>query len=194
MKEANRDVGPRRRKPVGAGLGEMGTLREGAAPPRLPDETDRSYEWFEAYWREGAARSLRDIARRAGAAISPVVRARKRHHWDARITAWLEEPPEVKQGWAVRREALREAEWKLHQECLEAGREALRQWQESGKVASLGDVAKLLELGTKLARMAAGMPDNHVMITGEEGEPIRVQFEAALARAYGSGEGLRVES
>jgi hypothetical protein len=46
-------------------------------------------------------------------------------------------------------------------------------------------VVKLLEFGAKLARMAAGMPDNHVMITGEEGEPIRVQFEAALAQAYG---------
>jgi hypothetical protein len=80
---------------------------------------------------------------------------------------------------------LREAEWKLHEECLEAGREALRKWRAAGKAASLGEVVKLLEFGARLARLAAGMPDNHTMITGEDGEPIRIQFEAALAQAYG---------
>jgi hypothetical protein len=174
-----------RAKPIGAGTGPVGVVREGSAPARLPDESDKEYLWFQGYWREGAARSLREMAARMGVVPSTFSRTRIRQRWDARIQAALEEPPEVKQGWLARREELREEEWKLHQECLEAGREALRNWRESGKTATLGDLVKLLEFGAKLARLAAGMPDNHTMITGEEGEPIRVQFEAALAQAYG---------
>jgi hypothetical protein len=184
-KEGDLKCPENRAKPIGAGLGPAGVVREGSAPTRLPDESDKEYLWFQAYWREGAARSLRELAKRMGLVTSTLARARIRQRWDARIQAALEEPPEVKQGWVARREALREAEWQLHQECLEAGREALRNWRESGKTATLGDLVRLLEFGAKLARQAAGMPDNHTMITGEDGEPIRVQFEAALAQAYG---------
>jgi hypothetical protein len=175
----------KRRKPVGAGLGSAGVMREGAPPARLPWETEKEYEWLLVYWREGASRSLRDMAAREGTNWSTFCRVRKRNEWDARVQAAIEEPPEVKQRWLERREQLREAEWKLHEECLEAGREALRNWRESGKTATLGDLVKMLEFGAKLARQAAGMPDNQTMITGEDGEPIRVQFEAALAQAYG---------
>jgi hypothetical protein len=83
MKKATAERGACLRKPVGARPGEEGTVREGAAPPQLYDEPERDYELFQAYWREGAARSLRDISARLGA---PTPRwCAPRWRWDARI-------------------------------------------------------------------------------------------------------------
>jgi len=176
----------RRRKPIGAGPTPPGILREGPPPPRLPDESDAHYAWFLRYWREGACASLRSLAARVGAHWTTFIRARRVHSWDARIQAAIEEPPEIRLAWVARREQLREAEWKLSGECLEAGRESLQKWHESGKIPPLGDLLKLLEFSARLARQAAGMPDNHTMLAGEDAEPIRAQFAAALAQAYGS--------
>src|SRR5207237_5530921 len=80
---------------------------------------------------------------------------------------------------------LREEEWEIHAECVRAGREALKRFHERGKGATLGDVARMLELASKLGRLASGMATDRTEVTGEDGGPVRVEFEAALKKVYG---------
>jgi hypothetical protein len=60
--------------------------------------------------------------------------------------------------WRDRSQELREAEWKAHKECLQAA--ALKTMR--GQKCSVSDVAKLLDLASKLGRLATGMATENV--------------------------------
>jgi len=74
----------------------------------------------------------------------------------------------------------------LRRELIAAGREVLKRFTEQGKGATLGDVARALELACKLGRLACGMPTDKTEVTGEDGGPIRVELTAALNKIYGA--------
>jgi hypothetical protein len=90
--------------------------------------------------------------------------------------------------WLKRQQLVREEEWSLHDELIRAGREALKRFHERGKGATLGDIARLLELASKLGRLSSGLATDRTEVTGEDGGPIRVEFEAALKKVYGQAE------
>ena len=48
------------------------------------------------------------------------------------------------------------------------------------------DVARLLEVASKLGRLSAGMATEQTTVTGPENGPVRVEISAALAKVYGS--------
>ena len=87
--------------------------------------------------------------------------------------------------WVKRQQDLREEEWAIHDECIRAGREALKRFYERGRGATLGDIARMLELASKLGRLASGLATDRTEVTGEDGGPVRVEFEAALKKVYG---------
>jgi len=69
-------------------------------------------------------------------------------------------------------------------------REALRRWKgPSGtgqlRCGSLEGIARLLELASRLGRLASGMATDKTEVTGEDGGPIKVELEAALKKIYG---------
>lgn len=66
-----------------------------------------------------------------------------------------------------------------------AGRAVLARFKDGVKGATLGDVARALDLASKLGRLASGMPTDKTEITGEDGGPIRVELSAALNKIYG---------
>jgi hypothetical protein len=74
----------------------------------------------------------------------------------------------------------------LHEECVRAAREALRRFYDGDKCGTLGDVARLLDLASKLGRLASGMATDKTEITGDGGGPVRVEFEMALKKIYGA--------
>ena len=77
-------------------------------------------------------------------------------------------------------------------ELIVAGRSVLTRFKDGAKGATLGDVARALDLASKLGRLASGMPTDRTEVTGEEGGPIQVELSAALAKVY--GEVIDVES
>jgi hypothetical protein len=81
---------------------------------------------------------------------------------------------------------VREEEWSIHDDLLRAGREALKRFHERGKGATLGDIARLLELASKLGRLASGMATDRTEVTGEDGGPIRAELTVALEKIYGA--------
>ena len=55
---------------------------------RLPTDTDRSFEAFEAYRQMGAERSLAKVGQKLGKSTPLMERWSKHHHWVERTAAW----------------------------------------------------------------------------------------------------------
>jgi hypothetical protein len=51
--------------------------------------------------------------------------------------------------------------------------------------ANLADISRMLEVASKLGRLASGLATDKTEITGEDGGAIRVELEAALKKVYG---------
>lgn len=91
-------------------------------------------------------------------------------------------------GWVKRREEHKEEEWQIRCELVEAGRRQLLKFRDGTKGATLGDVARALELASRLGRLASGMETDRTEVTGEDGGPIKVELEVALRKIYGDAE------
>jgi len=63
--------------------------------------------------------------------------------------------------------------------------EALAWFHEKGRLATLGDIARILELASTIGRRASGLVTDKTEITGLDGGAIRIELEAALKKVYG---------
>ena len=85
----------------------------------------------------------------------------------------------------------------IRSELIAAGRKVLKRFTDEGRGATLGDVARALDLASKLGRLASGMATDHTELTGQDGGPIQIELSAALNKIYGPvecGSLLSVES
>ena len=88
-----------------------------------------------------------------------------------------------------RAETLRDEEWQLHNECITLAREALELYEAQGeKHLRIPDITRLLELASRLGRLATGIPTEHIEHAWSEYQDRiwTAQFEADLKRIYGS--------
>lgn len=92
-------------------------------------------------------------------------------------------------GWEQRAQELRESEWDLHKRAIAAAKRGLEAYMERTKVyANLADIARMLEIASKLGRLATGLGTDGDRGKGEEAVPVRVEVNVALQKIYG-GEG-----
>ena len=92
---------------------------------------------------------------------------------------------------AERAEALRDEEWQLHNECIALAREALELYKAKGeKRLRIPDLTRLLELASRLGRLASGIPTERIQHEWHQHEncPWWAKLEADLKRAYGDPE------
>lgn len=83
--------------------------------------------------------------------------------------------------WTARRQEVRAAEWALHHEVLAAARLALVNFQENAHKTSVQDIARLIDLASRLGRLACDMQAGQV----DPATPtVRIEFAAALKRVY----------
>lgn len=162
-----------------------------------PRESDKAFAAFNLYLSLGAERSLAAVAQQLSKSEQLLKRWSAKFDWPARVQAHSAHLAVVERQaaellartkaaeWIMRRETVRDEEWAMHQEALAAGREALKRFYERGKGATLGDIARILELASKLGRLAAGMATDKHEVTGEDGGPIQVELTAALNKIYG---------
>jgi hypothetical protein len=164
---------------------------------QLPDESAKAFAAFSLYLGLGPQRSCDAVAKKLGKSNALIERWSRCHGWIARVDAHArhfagveaEAQAALVRGnaahWLKRQQDLREEEWAVHDECIRAAREALKRFYERGRGATLGDIARMLELASKLGRLASGMATDRTEVTGEDGGPVRVEFEAALKKVYG---------
>jgi hypothetical protein len=162
-----------------------------------PKETDKAFAAFSLYLSMGAERSLDAVGRKLGKSKVLMERWSSRWQWSERVTAHAahlavverEATEALARGksaeWLTRQTEVREREWRLHEKCIAAAEKALAAFMDREKVyANLSDIARMLEIASKLGRLATGMPTDRTEITGEDGGPIQVEFEAALRKIY----------
>ena len=169
----------------------------GAIYEQQPKERAKAFAAFSLYLGMGAERSLEGVRVKCGKSSRLIQRWSSRWKWSERVEAHVAHLASVEReasevlvrGLAAervkRQQALLEEEWAVHEECIRAGREALKRFYEKGKGATLGDIARMFAEGSRLGRLASGMATDRTELTGEDGGAIRVEFEAALKKVYG---------
>jgi len=96
-----------------------------------------------------------------------------------------------------RAETLHDEEWQLHHECITLAREALELYKAQGeKRLRIHDLIRLLDLASRLGRLATGIPAEHIHHDWPQFEnpPGWDQFEADLKRIYGSPRTIQNET
>jgi len=168
---------------------------------RQPGETAADFTDFVAYLRLKHHRSLRAVANRTGRSLTAIRRLSARYNWPGRVHAFEERLAEATQTAldsvlhctaAVeksRLEKLRLDEFRLAQDVLQASERWLAlATNPRRRSVHLPQILRLIELGSKLGRLAAGMP------TGEQKAPKRAEppgywtqpsVAEALMRIYG---------
>jgi hypothetical protein len=161
-----------------------------------PDESAKAFAAFSLYLGLGDERSLENVGRKLGKSKALMERWSRRHAWVERTQAYVQHLATVEAEaqralvrqksveWGRRQQNLREEEWSLHEECIRAAREALKRFYERGKGATLGDIARLLDLASKLGRLSSGLATDKTEVTGENDGPVRVEFEVMLKKIY----------
>ena len=176
-------------------------------PPRLwqrqPGEAPPDFTAFVTYLRLKGRRSHRTVATQTGRSLGAIRRLSAQFNWLARVTAFEARLADASQNaldllvratttrTAADCQRLREAEFQLAQRVLqESGRWFQLASDPRRRDVSLAQVCRVLELASKLGRLAAGMPTGH-----EPRCPVREDapdgwtgpsMEEALQKIYGS--------
>jgi hypothetical protein len=160
-------------------------------------ESSKAFAAFTLYLSLGPQRSLAAVAQKLAKSQQLLKRWSTKFEWPARVQAYdahlaiveREAAEALMRANAAERERRKQQvldeEWELHNEATQAGKEALKRFYEKGKGATLGDIARMLELASTLGRLATGMATNKTEITGEDGGPVRVEVTLALEKIYG---------
>src|SRR5438445_6235129 len=171
---------------------------------RQPMESAKAFEAFSVYLNMGPERSLAAVGQKLGKSRALLERWSAKFDWAARVQAQAayvatverEATEALARGksaeWLKRQQEVREREWEMHEKCIAAAKRGLAAFMEREKVyANLADIARMLEVASKLGRLASGLATNKTEVTGEDGGPIRLELEAALKKVYGQAEPAR---
>ena len=163
-----------------------------------PKESPKAFAAFSVYLNLGPERSLEAVRVKCGKSSRLIQRWSSRWKWTERVRAYADRLGVVEREvtealargkgaeWLKRQQTLRESEWELHEKCIAAAKRGLAAFMEREKVyANLADIARMLEVASKLGRLASGMATDKTEVTGEDGGPIRLELNAALNKIYG---------
>lgn len=163
------------------------------------NESAKAFAAFSVYLAMGPERSLEAVARKVTKSSRLLKRWSSRWSWGERVRAYDESLAAVErqatEALATERAEERlkrqqeqlDEEWRNRNEALELARAAIGRWKANEKrCGSLEGIARLLELASKLGRLASGLATDKTEITGDDGGPIRVELEAALKKVYGA--------
>ena len=161
-------------------------------------ESDKAFAAFSLYLSLGPQRSLDAVATKLGKSKTLMERWCRRHAWVARVQAQGEYLAGLEREatgglirakaneWLERQQKLRESEWDMHEQCIAAARRGLTAYMEREKVyANLADIARMVEVASKMGRLASGMATDKTDVSGEDGGAIKVEFALALKKVYG---------
>jgi hypothetical protein len=161
-----------------------------------PKESAKAFAAFSEYLNLGPERSLAVVARKLAKSGQLLKRWSAQYDWAARVQAHAAHLAIVEREatealtrtkaaqWLTRREEHRDDEWALRSELITASRKVLKRFTEENRGATLGDVARALDLASKLGRLATGLATDRTEVTGEGGGPIQIELEAALRKIY----------
>ena len=169
-------------------------------------ESNKAFAAFRTYLELGPDRSLATVAERVGKSKTMVERWSRRFDWPARVEAHAAQVADAERKaiealaveraveWDKVHEAVKIAEWQRHKKLIALADEMIARWEKNkAKCGTLEGIARLLELATKLGRLAAGMPTEVKEVNTTVKATIDMEWEIAIRKAYGSGESPKSE-
>lgn len=166
-----------------------------------PKESDKAFAAFSLYLSQGPERSLAKVAAKLGKGERIMETWSKKFDWAGRVKAHGAYLAIVEReaaealarargvDWVKRQEEQRADEWQARCEALELARQAIQRWKENPhRCGTLEGIARLLDLASKLGRLASGMPTDRTEVTTEVQGKIDVEWEIAIKRVYGRPE------
>ena len=174
-----------------------------------PRESNKAFAAFSLYLSLGPQRSTREVGQKLGKSEGLMERWSRKFDWPARVAAYgahlaivereaIEAAARSKAAeWSSREEKLRETEWTMHERAIAAAKRGLDAYMERDKVyANLADIARMLEIASKLGRLATGLGTDGERRNGDDLPTVRVEVTVALEKIYGEplpGEVVDVE-
>jgi hypothetical protein len=165
-----------------------------------PRESDKAFAAFSLYLSLGPERSLAAVAQKLHKSVTILGRWSAKFGWPDRVAAHaahlaLVEREAIEASargkaaiWEQRETELRETEWTMHERAIAAAKRGLDAYMEKDKVyANLADIARMLEIASKLGRLATGL-DKSNGETADEPQTLRVEVTVALEKIYGQAE------
>lgn len=163
-----------------------------------PRESNKAFAAFSLYLSLGPQRSTREVGKQLGKSESLIERWAAKFDWRSRVAAHGAYLAVVEReatealtrakaaGWVKRKEDHLEEEWTLRSELIEAGRKVLEKFKDGSRGATLGDVARALDVASKLGRLATGLGTDGERRKGDELPAVRVEVSVALEKIYGA--------
>ena len=165
-----------------------------------PRESNKAFAAFSLYLSLGPERSTAEVAKKLAKSEQLIRRWSANFAWTDRVAAHgahlaiieREAVEAVARGkaaeWEKRETQLRETEWAMHERAIAAAKRGLDAYMEKDKVyANLADIARMLEIASKLGRLATGL-DKSNGETADEPQTLRVEVTVALEKIYGDAE------
>lgn len=175
-----------------------------------PRESNKAFAAFSLYLSLGPQRSTREVGQKLGKSEGLMQRWAAKFDWPERVAAYathlaivereaIEAAARSKAAeWSSREEKLRETEWTMHERAIAAAKRGLDAYMERDKVyANLADIARMLEIASKLGRLATGLGTDGERRKGDDLPTVRVEVTVALEKIYGEplpGEVVDVEA
>ena len=163
-----------------------------------PKESAKAFAAFSLYLSLGPDRSLALVSQRLAKSEQLLKRWSAKFDWPSRVAAHsahlaivereaMEAAARRKAAeWANREQQLRETEWAMHERAIAAAKRGLDAYMEREKVyANLADIARMLEIASKLGRLATGLGDGEKR-KADEAPTVRVEVSLALEKIYGA--------
>jgi hypothetical protein len=165
-----------------------------------PRESDKAFAAFSLYLSQGPKRSLAAVARTLHKSVTIFGRWSAKFGWQERVAAHaahlalvereaIEASARSKAAeWEKRETQLRETEWAMHERAIAAAKRGLDAYMDKDKVyANLADIARMLEIASKLGRLATGLDKSNGEMA-DEPQALRVEVTVALEKIYGQAE------
>ncbi len=162
-----------------------------------PRESNKAFAAFSLYLSLGPERSTAAVAKKLARSEQLVRRWSAKFGWTDRVAAHgahlavveREAVEAVARGkaaeWGKREQQLRETEWTMHERAIAAAKRGLDAYMEKDKVyANLADIARMLEIASKLGRLATGLGDGERR-KDDDVPAVRVEVTVALEKIYG---------
>ncbi len=163
-----------------------------------PRESVKAFAAFSLYLSLGPERSMAAVAKKLMKSEGLISRWAGKFGWQERVAAYgthlavvereaIEATARAKgPQWEAREQQLRETEWAMHERAIAAAKRGLDEYMKREKVyANLADIARMLEIASKLGRLATGLGTDGERRKGDELPTMRVEVTVALEKIYG---------
>jgi hypothetical protein len=163
------------------------------------NESHKAFETFLCYFDIGQNRSFAKVAKLSGVNLNSVKMWAHRFDWRERVRAYntqllrsrLDVETTARRNQAELRASraalFQDAEWKAAEKLLRAAQNALDVLlHKPPEKLHLSDVARALEIASKLGRLATGLTTEHVAHSGEMNVNLQLEIESAIKKVYGA--------